>query len=143
MKVLTVILVAFALSIQVQIWFGKGGLSRVVQLESQLGAQQAANRVARARNERVEAELLDLREGLEMVEEKARFELDMVKPDEIYVQVLGAARAASGASGNDKSDLALSTSKSAPSSIEPRRSAPSGDSETPRQPAASLEKAKP
>jgi len=131
-KVLTVILVAFALSIQAQIWFGKGGLSRVVQLESQLSAQKTTNQAARARNDQVEAELVDLREGLEMVEEKARLELDMVKPDEIYVQVLGAPKAASEASSNGKSDLAVATTKSAPSSRG-----------TSAQPAASLEKTKP
>ena len=93
MKALSVLLVVFLLSIQAQLWFGKGGLSRTVQLQSQLSAQQAANQVAQARNAQIEAELLDLREGLEMVEEKARAELDMVKPDEIYVQIKGARRA--------------------------------------------------
>ncbi len=66
----------------------KGGVTRVVLLESDLARQQAANKVARARNEQIEAELRDLREGQEMVEEKARSELGMIKPDEIYVQVL-------------------------------------------------------
>ena len=143
MKVLTVILVAFALSIQVQIWFGKGGLSRVVQLESQLSVQKAANQAARARNDRIEAELIDLREGLEMVEEKARFELDMVKPDEIYVQVLGAARAASGPSSSGKSESASAAANSAQSSAAPRPSELGGGSQTSRQPAASPEKTKP
>lgn len=87
MKVLSLILAAFLLSIQIQLWFGKGGLPRVVQLEAELAAQQAANRQARARNDQIEAELRDLREGLEMVEEKARSELGMIKPDEIYVQI--------------------------------------------------------
>jgi cell division protein FtsB len=48
---------------------------------------QAENEQARVRNAQLEAELRDLREGLEMVEEKARFELGMIKPDEIFVQV--------------------------------------------------------
>lgn len=88
MKILSVILAAFLIAIQGQLWFGKGGVTRVVLLESDLAKQQAANKVARARNEQIEAELRDLREGQEMVEEKARSELGMVKPDEIYVQVL-------------------------------------------------------
>ena len=53
----------------------------------QLAEQQQANEAARARNARVAAEVNDLKEGLEMVEEKARAELGMVRPDEILVQV--------------------------------------------------------
>lgn len=87
MKVLAFVLAAFLIAIQAQLWFGKGGLARGVQLRSQLKAQLAANEAATARNAQIEAELRDLREGLEMVEEKARLELSMVRPDEIYVQV--------------------------------------------------------
>ena len=88
MRVLSIILAAFLLLIQGQLWFGKGGIGRGVQLREELRVADAANDKARARNAQLEAELRDLREGLEMVEEKARFELGMVKPDEIYVQVL-------------------------------------------------------
>jgi len=73
--------------IQAQLWLGKGSLPRGVQLRAELARVEAANEEARARNAQLEAELRDLREGLEMVEEKARFELGMIKPDEIYVQV--------------------------------------------------------
>jgi cell division protein FtsB len=62
-------------------------LPRGVQLRSELAAAEASNEQARARNAQLQAELRDLREGLEMVEEKARFELGMVKQDEIFVQV--------------------------------------------------------
>jgi len=86
-KILSVILAAFLLAIQAQLWLGKGGLPRGVQLRAELATAQAANEQARGRNAQLEAELRDLREGLEMVEEKARFELGMIKPDEIYVQV--------------------------------------------------------
>lgn len=86
-KILGLILVAFLVAIQAQLWLGKGGLPRGVQLRAELSAAQVANDQARARNAQLEAELRDLREGLEMVEEKARFELGMIKPDEIYVQV--------------------------------------------------------
>ena len=59
----------------------------MVQLQSQWQAQQQANEAARQRNERLAAEVNDLKEGLEMVEEKARSELGMVKPDEVLVQL--------------------------------------------------------
>ena len=72
---------------QGDLWLGKGNVPYVMGLRKQLSEQREANQQARARNQRVAAEVVDLREGLEMVEEKARAELGMVKPDEILVQV--------------------------------------------------------
>ncbi|MDE2094140.1 MAG: septum formation initiator family protein, partial [Burkholderiales bacterium] len=54
---------------------------------ARLAEQQAANQTARARNAQLVAEVRDLKEGLEMVEEKARFDLGMIKPDEILIQL--------------------------------------------------------
>jgi cell division protein FtsB len=86
LRLLTLALLALLVLVQAELWFGRGGLPRVMELSGKLAGQQAANDAARARNERLAAEVRDLREGLEMVEEKARFELGMVKPDEIFVQ---------------------------------------------------------
>lgn len=86
-KSISFILAAFLLIIQAQLWLGKGSLPRGAQLREELAKAQSANEQARGRNAQIEAELRDLREGLEMVEEKARNELGMIKPDEIYVQV--------------------------------------------------------
>jgi cell division protein FtsB len=86
MRLLTLGLLALLVLVQAELWFGRGGLPRVMELSARLDAQRAVNDAARARNERLTAEVRDLREGLEMVEEKARFELGMVKPDEIFVQ---------------------------------------------------------
>ena len=87
MRYLTLALLALLALVQAELWFGKGGVPRVMELSAKLQAQQASNEAARQRNAQMVAEVRDLREGLEMVEEKARFELGMVKPDEIYVQV--------------------------------------------------------
>ncbi|MCV2348424.1 septum formation initiator family protein [Paucibacter sp. Y2R2-4] len=87
MKTISLLLVAFLLAVQAQLWLGKGGLPRGVQLRAELAQVESENDKARQRNAQLEAELRDLREGLEMVEEKARYELGMIKPDEIYVQV--------------------------------------------------------
>ncbi len=87
MRWATVALAALLLAVQADLWFGAGNLPYVVGLHKQLDAQQAANAAARERNGRVAAEVVDLKEGLEMVEEKARAELGMVRPDEILVQV--------------------------------------------------------
>lgn len=87
MRVAFFIIVALLAAVQVELWVGKGGVPRVMSLRSQVEAQQKVNAQAQARNERLAAEVRDLQEGLEMVEEKARTELGMVKPDEIYVQL--------------------------------------------------------
>ena len=87
MRLLTVALGILLLVVQADLWFGRTGVPRIYELEGKLHAQQAANDAARERNAQVGAEVRDLREGLEIVEEKARRELGMVKPDEILVQV--------------------------------------------------------
>jgi cell division protein FtsB len=87
MRYLTVALIALIALVQAELWFGKGGVPRMMDLQGKLQAQLATNVTARARNVQLDAEVRDLKEGLEMVEEKARFELGMVKPDEILVQV--------------------------------------------------------
>jgi cell division protein FtsB len=83
----TVALAALLALVQAQLWFGSAGKPHAMNLELQLGRQQASNDAARARNLRLQAEVRDLIEGLEMVEEKARSELGMIKPDEILIQV--------------------------------------------------------
>lgn len=83
----TAALIALLALIQAQLWFSDSGKPNVMNLQLQLQRQQAANEAARARNARLVAEVRDLREGLEMVEEKARSELGMIKPDEIMVQI--------------------------------------------------------
>ena len=88
MKLVAVVLVALLAIVNAELWFGKGGLPYVVALRSQLQAQQDANQGAKARNDQLLAEVSDLKDGLEMVEEKARHELGMLKPDELLVQVV-------------------------------------------------------
>jgi cell division protein FtsB len=83
----TVALAALLLLVQTELWFGKSGLPYVMLLDKQLTDQRALNEAARTRNAQMSAEVSDLKEGLEMVEEKARAELGMVKPNEILVQV--------------------------------------------------------
>jgi cell division protein FtsB len=73
----------------VGLWFGKGSVPHVWSLRSALAEQQAANEAAFARNQRIAAEVIDLKVGLEMIEEKARSELGMVRPDEVFVQITG------------------------------------------------------
>ena len=87
MKWAPIILTGLLVVVQGDLWLGKGNLPYVMGLQKQLDAQRAANVQARDRNARLAAEVSDLKDGLEMVEEKARAELGMVRPDEILVQV--------------------------------------------------------
>ena len=80
-------LLVLLLVLQGQLWFGRGSVPNVANLTQELAAQKNSNAQAEQTNARMEAEIRDLREGLEMVEEKARSELGMVKPNEIFVQV--------------------------------------------------------
>jgi len=88
----TLALLALIVLVQAQLWLGNNGKPYAMNLDLQLQRQRAANDDARARNARLEAEVRDLREGLEMVEERARWDLGMVKPDEVLVQVTPAKR---------------------------------------------------
>jgi cell division protein FtsB len=83
----TAVLGALLLAVQADLWLGKGNLRYVWGLQLQLDQQMAANAAARDLNARIEAELGDLVEGLEIVEERARADLGMLKADEILVQV--------------------------------------------------------
>ena len=92
MRVVTLALLALLALVHAELWFGKGGVPHVMGLQRQLDNQRAVNDAARQRNERMAAEVADLKEGLEMVEEKARRELGMVRPDETLVVVSGTRR---------------------------------------------------
>ncbi len=92
MRFVSYALAALLLLVHAELWFGKGGVPRTMDLRAKLAAQQGANDAARHRNAQLMAEVRDLKEGLEMVEEKARYELGMVKPNEIYVQITSSRR---------------------------------------------------
>jgi len=78
---------ALLLIFHAQLWMGRGSIPNVRDLQQRLTDQQAKNAKAQAHNDQLAAEVRDLKEGLEMVEEKARSELGMVKPNEIFVQI--------------------------------------------------------
>ena len=86
-KRLLPLLIALLVIFQAQLWLGRGSIPNVRQMEQQLSEQLERNQQAKVRNSQLEAEVRDLKEGLEIVEEKARAELGMVKPNEIFVQV--------------------------------------------------------
>jgi cell division protein FtsB len=88
MRTLTFTLAVLLLAIQYPLWLGKGGWARVWEHDRQLTAQRAKNDALQARNAALDAEVRDLKQGLEAVEERARFELGMIRPDEVFFQIV-------------------------------------------------------
>ncbi|MEK9721473.1 MAG: cell division protein FtsB [Quisquiliibacterium sp.] len=85
MKLIAATLASLIVLIQYPLWLGKGGWLRVWELDRQLLAKQGGNDRLAQRNAGLEAEVQDLQTGLFAVEERARYELGMVRPDEYFV----------------------------------------------------------
>lgn len=81
------ILIALVVLLQYPLWLGKGGWLRVWEVNQQLQSQRAQNLRLEQRNASLAAEVNDLKAGNEAIEERARFELGLTKPGEIYVQI--------------------------------------------------------
>ncbi len=94
MKPLTLALAAVIVLLQYPLWLGKGSWMRVWEVDQQLSAQRATNEKLQARNAALDAEVRDLKQGLDAIEERARSELGMVKQDEVFFQVLEDRRSA-------------------------------------------------
>lgn len=86
-RLVPAILVALLALFHAQLWIGRGNIPTVREMQQRLDEQLLKNTQAQARNDELAAEVKDLQEGLQIVEEKARSELGMVKPNEIFVQV--------------------------------------------------------
>ena len=86
-RLVPALLLALLAVVHAQLWFGRGSVGNVAALERRLQEQKAHNAQSQQANERLASEVRDLKEGLDMVEEKARSELGMVKPNEIFVQI--------------------------------------------------------
>ncbi len=86
-RLVPAILILLLALVQAQLWIGRGSVPTVREMQHRLDDQLTRNAQAQAANDQLSAEVRDLKEGLEMVEEKARSELGMVKPNEIFVQI--------------------------------------------------------
>lgn len=88
MKWLVTVLLCLLLLLQYTLWFGTGGLLRLWQLDSKVEEQKVENQQLTERNRALEAEVIDLKQGLEAIEERARSDLGMIKKDETFFQVV-------------------------------------------------------
>jgi cell division protein FtsB len=89
MKILAGVLAGLILAIQYPLWLGKGGWLRAWDVDRQLEARRAKNANLEQRNAALAAEVRDLKQGFDAIEERARYELGMVKGDEVFFQVPG------------------------------------------------------
>ncbi|HEY8605501.1 MAG TPA: cell division protein FtsB [Noviherbaspirillum sp.] len=88
MRLITLSLAALLLLIQLPLWLGKGGWLRVWDLDNQVSEAHTKNDALKARNDKLDSEVRDLRDGTEAVEERARYELGMIKDGEIFIQIV-------------------------------------------------------
>jgi cell division protein FtsB len=90
MKALSLVLTAVLLALQYPLWIGKGSWLRVWELDRQLTAHRESNAKLKARNDALDAEVRDLKQGLDAIEERARLELGMIRNDEVFYQIVPA-----------------------------------------------------
>ena len=93
MRLIALVLATLLLLVQYPLWLGKGGWLRVWDLDKQVTQAQVKNDTLKIRNSKLDSEVQDLKTGTGAVEERARFELGMIKKDEIFVQILDAGTA--------------------------------------------------
>ena len=91
MRIITLILAFLLLLLQYPLWLGKGGWLTVWDMNRQVEAQQQINQQSQARNALLDAEVRDLKQGTDAIEERARSELGMIKSDEIFYRILDTA----------------------------------------------------
>ena len=96
MKRLIAVLIVILIGLQYKLWFGDGSLSEVVQLSKELEIQKQKLRELEKRNSILEAQVLDLQNGLDAFEEKARNDLGMIKQGETFIQLIPAETGDSG-----------------------------------------------
>ena len=89
MRVLAGIFAALIVLIQYPLWMGKGGWIKVWDIDRHVGEQKSHNEKLAVRNASLDAEVRDLKQGSEAIEERARYELGMVKRDEVFFQFVG------------------------------------------------------
>lgn len=88
MRLLTFVFVLIIAALQYPLWLGKGGWLRVWDLDRQINLQKTANTELKERNDTLDAEVRDLKQGSAAIEERARSELGMIKQDEVFYQVM-------------------------------------------------------
>jgi cell division protein FtsB len=88
LKLIVAILLVLFIWLQYKLWLADGGVPEVLELAQEIDTVQAEISRLQERNQALDAEVVDLKKGIEAIEERARSELGMIKRDEIYYQVI-------------------------------------------------------
>ncbi len=88
MKIIALVLLGLLLWLQYKIWLQDGGIPEVIQLKQEVEQVEVEVKQLRERNLSLDAEVKDLKKGLDAIEERARSEMGMIKEGEIYYQVI-------------------------------------------------------
>lgn len=96
MKWLWVLLVVFILGLQYRLWVGENSLAELWGVKLKMEEQTAVNDKLKARNDALKAEVADLKQGLDAIEERARSELGMIKENETFYQLVAPAEGEEG-----------------------------------------------
>jgi len=137
MRLITLVFLALAVLIQYPLWLGRGGWLRVHEIDRQVQLQNKVNADLRSRNDKLSAEVRDLKEGAGAVEERARYELGMIKDGEVFVQIVDPPHVAGSPGG--VADPASKDTKSA----DALHSSPPGVSQAPAVHSSAQSSAKP
>jgi cell division protein FtsB len=81
-------LIALLALLQYPLWFGNGGVYALWKLKREIAAQREENAELRERNQALAADVIDLKQGLAAIEERARIELGMIKQGETFYQIV-------------------------------------------------------
>ena len=88
MKFLTFIFVIFILALQYPLWLGKGGWLNVISLQKQIDQQLKVNELIKSENDILLAVVQDLKNGTDVIEGKARFDLGLIKKNETFFLII-------------------------------------------------------
>jgi cell division protein FtsB len=88
MRILSIVFAALIVLLQYPLWLGKGGWLRVWEIDRQVKVQKDGNARLGVRNDALDAEVRDLKQGYDAIEERARYELGMIRQDEMFFQIM-------------------------------------------------------
>ena len=88
MKKIILLLIVLLVLLQYKIWLGDGGIPRILQLQEEVDTEQVQVDMLKERNQALDAEVQDLKKGLDAIEERARSDLGMIGQGEVYYQVI-------------------------------------------------------
>jgi len=111
LRALTLIFVILIAGLQYPLWLGKGSWLRVWDLNRQITQQKDKNAVLKARNDTLDAEVRDLKQGYAAIEERARNELGMVKQDEVFYQIIERTSEKANPNPDNKTNISNSPAK--------------------------------